>query len=156
CEAVQQNAERALKVELAPGEVTPEENKVFEKLRPFYTSPEWVYKKSSQQKFSSLLPGSKKAKSRHKARKLIIAHVAVDREKKIEQALLCGDFFIQPADVLEDIEKSLRGVEATDEEKILGTVKDALEKKKAQIPMLDPRDFAIPLMQAARDAAALT
>ena len=153
CEAVRQNAERALKVELVTGEVTPEENKAFEKLRPFYTSPEWVYKRSSNQKFAGLLPGCKKGKSRHKARKLIIAHVAVDTQKKIEQALLCGDFFIQPADVLEDIEKSLRGVEATDEEKILGTVKDALEQKKAQIPMLDPKDFTIPLTQAARDAA---
>ena len=152
-EAVRQNAERALKVELVPAEITPEETRVFEKLRPFYTSPEWVYKKSSQQKFSGLLPGSKRAKSRHKARKLIIAHVAVDRGKKIEQALLCGDFFIQPADALEDIERNLRGVEAGDEEKILRTVKQTLEQKKAQIPMLDPKDFAIPLAQAAREAS---
>lgn len=153
-EAVRENVERSMKVELVPGEITSEEKKVFEKLRPFYTSPEWVYKRSSGQKFAGLLPGYKKGKFRHKARKLIIAHVAVDQQKKIERAMLCGDFFIQPGEALEEIERNLRGVEARDEEKIFRIVKDTLEQKRAQTPMLDPKDFAFPLSQAAREAAA--
>lgn len=155
-EAVRQNAERFLGVELIPGEISPEEKKVFEKLRPFYTSTEWIYNKSSGQKFAGLSPGCKKGKSRHKARKLIIAHVAVNPDQKIDRAMLCGDFFIQPGDALEEIERNLRGVGAGDEEKILRIVKDTLEQKKAQTPMLDPKDFAIPLTQAARDAVAST
>jgi len=153
-EAVRQNVELSMNVELIPGEITPEEKRVFEKLRPFYTSPEWVYKRSSGQKFAGLLPGYKRAKSRHKARKLVIAHVLVDQQKKIERAMLCGDFFIQPGEALEVIEEKLRGVEARDEETIFRIVKDTLEQKKAQTPMLDPKDFALPLSQAAREAAA--
>jgi lipoate-protein ligase A len=153
-EAVRQNVERSMHVGLIPGEITPEEKKAFEKLRPLYTSPEWIYKKSSAQKFAGLLPGCKKGKFRHKARKLIIAQVAVDQQKKIERAMLCGDFFIQPGEALEVIEEKLRGVEARDEEMIFRIVKDTLEQKKAQTPMLDPKDFAFPLAQAAREAAA--
>ena len=153
-EAVRQNVERSMHVELIAGEITPEEKRVFEKLRPFYTSPEWVYKKSSGQKFAGLLPGCKKGKFRHKARKLIIAQVAVDQQKKIERAMVCGDFFIQPGEALEVIEEKLRGVEAGDEEMIFRIVKDTLEQEKAQTPMLDPKDFAFPLSQAAKEAAA--
>jgi lipoate-protein ligase A len=153
-EAMRRNVERSMKVELVPGEITPEEKDVFEKLHPFYTSPEWIYKRSSGQKFSGLLPGCKQGKFRHKARKLIIAHVAVDQNQKIDRTMLCGDFFIQPGDTLEEMERSLRGVEAHDEEKIFRIVKDTLEQKKAQTPMLDPKDFAIPIAQAAREAAA--
>jgi lipoate-protein ligase A len=153
-EAVRQNVERSMKVELVRGEITPEEKKVFEKLRPFYTSPEWVYKRSSGQRFAGLLPGCKKGRSRHKARKLIIAHVAVDQQKKIERAMLCGDFFIQPGQTLEEIEKNLQGVEALDGEKILNVVRDTLARVHAQTPMLNPEDFALPLAQAAREAAA--
>lgn len=153
-EAVRQNVERALQVTLVPGEITPEEKQVFEELRSFYTSPEWIYKRSSELKFKNLPPGYKKGKNRRKARKLVIAQVSVDPQKKIHQAMLCGDFFIQPGQALEEIEKNLQGVEAKDEEKIFRIVKDALERKGVQTPMLDPEDFTIPLAQAAREAAA--
>jgi lipoate---protein ligase len=153
-EAVRQNVERSMKVELIPGEITPEEKKAFEKLWPLYTSPEWIYKKSSAQKFAGLSPGFKRAKSRHKARKLVIAHAAVDPQGKVERAMLCGDFFIQPGEILEEVEEKLRGVEARDEEMIFRIVKETLEQRKAQTPMLEPKDFALPLCQAAREAAA--
>jgi lipoate---protein ligase len=152
--AVSQNVERSLGVELIPGEITPEEKGVYEKLRSFYTSPEWIFKRSSEQKFAGLTPGTRKGKSRYKARKLIIAQVVVDQQKKIDQAMLCGDFFIQPSEALEEIEINLRGVEAGDEGKIFSTVKDTLERRKAQTPMLTAEDFTRPLAQAAREAAA--
>ena len=152
-EAVRQNVERALQVTLVPGEITPEEKQVFEELRSFYTSPEWIYKRSSELRFKNLSPGYSKGKNRRKARKLIIAHVSVDQQKKIHHAMLCGDFFIQPGQALEEIEKNLQGVDPQDGEKILQVVKDTLTGLKAQTPMLDPEDFAIPLAQAAREAA---
>jgi lipoate-protein ligase A len=153
-EAVRQNVERFLGVRVIPGEITPEEKKVFEELRPVYTSNEWIYKKSSGQRFEKLPPGYKKGKFRHKARKLIIGHVSVDPQKKIHRAMLCGDFFIQPGEALEEIERNLQGVEAQDEGKIFRIVKDTLERKEVQTPMLTPEDFSIPLAQAAREAAA--
>jgi len=152
-QAVRQNAERFLGVELIPGETAPEEKEVFEKLQPFYTSAEWIYKRSSGQKFSDLPLGGKKGKFRYKARKLIIAHVSVDQRKRIDQAMLCGDFFIQPGEALEEIEKNLQGLEARDEEKISRVVKEILERKQVQIPLLTPEDFVFPLIQAAKEAA---
>lgn len=151
-EAVRQNVERALQVTLVPGEITPEEKQVFEELRPFYTSPDWIYKRSSELKFKNLPPGYRKGKNRRKARKLVIAQVSLDPQKKIHQAMLCGDFFIQPGQALEEMEKNLHGVDAQDGEKILQVVKDTLAGLKAQTPMLDPEDFAIPITQAAREA----
>jgi lipoate-protein ligase A len=151
-EAVSQNVERSLGVALIPGEITPEEKGVYERLRSFYTSPEWIFKRSSEQKFAGLAPGYRKGKSRYKARKLIIAQVAVDPRDKIDQVMLCGDFFVQPSETLEEIESNLRGVEAGDEGKIFSTVQDTLERRQAQIPMLTAEDLTRPLAQAAREA----
>lgn len=153
-EAVRQNVERALRVTLVPGEITSEEKKVFDELQTIYTSPEWIYKRSSGLKFKSLPPGYSKGKNRRKARKLVIAQVSLDPQKKIHQAMLCGDFFIQPGEALEEIEGNLRGVEARDEERICRIVEDTLERKKAQTPMLTHEDFILPIIQAAREAAA--
>ncbi len=66
--------------------------------------------------------------------------------------MLCGDFFIQPSMVLEEIERNLQGVEAQDEGKIFRIVQEVLRGKKVQTPMLTPDDFAIPLARAAREA----
>ena len=66
--------------------------------------------------------------------------------------MVCGDFFIQPSEALEEIENNLRGVEAGDEGKIFSTVKDILERRNAQIPMLTAEDITRPLAQAAREA----
>jgi len=152
-EAVRQNVERSLRVILVPGEITLQEKKAFEELRAIYTSAEWIYKRSSELKFKDLPPGYKKGKNRRKARKLVIAHVSVDPQEKIHRAMVCGDFFIQPGQALEEIENNLQGVEAQDGEKIHQVVKDTLARLQAQTPMLDPEDFAIPLAHAAREAA---
>jgi lipoate-protein ligase A len=152
-EAVRHNVERVLGVRLIPGEITPEEKGVLKTLQPFYTSQEWIWKRSNRQKFAGLPSGYKKGKFRYKARKLIIAHVAIDPQKKIDQVLLCGDFFIQPGDALEEMEKNLQGLEAQDEKEIRRVVRDTLNGLKAQTPMLTPEDFALPLLQAAKEAA---
>jgi lipoate-protein ligase A len=154
-EAVRHNVERVLKVRVTKGEITPEERNVFEELKPFYTSKEWIYRRSSEQKFAGLPPEYKQGKFRHKARKLIMAHVSVAPDNKIHQVMLCGDFFIQPSMVLEEIERNLQGVEAQDEGKIFCIVQEVLQGKNVQTPMLTPDDFAIPLARAAREAAVL-
>lgn len=151
-EAVCHNVKRFLGVTLIPGEVTPEEKRVFEELRPVYMAPEWIYKKSSAQRFGNLPPGYRKGKIRRKARKLVVAQVSVDPQKRIHQVLLCGDFFIQPGQALEEIEKNLLGVEAHDEEGIFRIVQNTLTQLQVQIPMLSPEDLAIPLARAAREA----
>jgi len=52
------------------------------------------------------------------------------------------------------MEKNLQGVDAQDGEKILQVVKDSLADLKVQTLMLDPKDFAIPITQAAQEATA--
>ena len=151
-EAVSQNVERSLGVSLMPGEITPEEKGVYERLRSFYNSPEWIFKRSSELRFAGLAPGFRRGKARYKARKLIMAHIVVDPQKKIDQAMLCGDFFVQPSETLEEIESNLRGTEAGDEGKILRVVQDTLERRKVQMPMLTAEDLTRPLAQAAREA----
>lgn len=151
-EALIQNLERVLRVRVMPGEINLEEKKVFEELRPVYTSDEWIYKKSSRRRFEELPAGIRKAKNRRKARKLVIAHVSIDDRNKIHRVMLCGDFFIQPGNALEEMEGNLQGVEAADEKAILRVVEETLLRLKAQTPMLTAEDFAFPLAQAAREA----
>jgi lipoate-protein ligase A len=151
-EAVKQNARKSLGVNLVSAELTPREKEIIDQLRPFYSSREWIYKRFSRERFSGLPAEYTKGKSRRKARKLVIAHVALDGQGRIGRAMLCGDFFIQPAMALEEIEKSLEGVDGRNEEKILGAIKGTLERLKGETPMLEPEDFALPLIQAAREA----
>ena len=152
-DAVRQNLERVFRVKVSPGEIRPEEKVVFEELRPVYTSEEWIYKRSSSRRFKELPAGMRRGKNRRKARKLVIAQVAVDARNRIYRAMLAGDFFIQPGEALEEIEKNLQGLKAQDEKGIDGIVEDTLARLKAQTPMLSPEDFALPLIAAAREAA---
>jgi lipoate-protein ligase A len=151
-EALGENLKSVLQLAVTPGEVSAEEKRVFEELRPIYTAEEWIYRKSSRRRFEDLPPEIRRGKNRRKARKLVIAHVAVDSQKKISRAMLCGDFFIQPGDALEEMERSLQGVEAGDERAILRVVDETLSRLGAQTPMLAAEDFALPLAQAAREA----
>jgi lipoate-protein ligase A len=151
-DAVRQNLERVFRVQVRPGEISPEEKVVFEELRPVYTSEEWVYKRSSNRRFGDLPKGIWRGKNRRKARKLVIAQVAVDTQNRIYRAMLAGDFFIQPAEALEEMEKSLQGAEARDEKGIQRILEDVLARLKTQIPMLTAEDFALPILQAAKEA----
>jgi lipoate-protein ligase A len=151
-DAVRQNLERVFRVQVRPGEINPEEKVVFEELRPVYTSEEWIYKRSSNRRFGDLPGGIRRGKNRRKARKLVIAQVAVDTQNRIYRAMLAGDFFIQPAEALEEMEKSLQGAEARDEKGIQRILEDALARLKTQIPMLTAEDFALPILQAAKEA----
>ena len=151
-EALTRNLERALKAAVVPGEISPEEKSVFEKLRPVYTSEEWIRRRSSAQRFRELPEGARKGKYRRKARKLVIAHVSVDRSGNIHRAMLCGDFFIQPGSALEEMEKGLQGLKAGDEEGIAGVMKETLSRLNAQTPMLTAEDFALPVIRAAQGA----
>ena len=150
--ALTKNLERALGARVTPGEISPEEKEVFEKLRPVYTSDGWIAQRSSRRRFQDLPPGTGMGKHRRKARKLVIAHVSVDEKGKIHRVMLCGDFFIQPGSALEEIEKGLQGVEAGNEEGIVGVVKETLSRLNAQTPMLTVEDFALPITRAALQA----
>jgi lipoate-protein ligase A len=151
-DAVRQNLERVFRVKVRPGEINPEEKVVFEELRPVYTSEEWIYKRSSNRLFGDLPEGIRRAKNRRKARKLVIAQVAVDTQNRIYRAMLAGDFFIQPAEALGEMEKSLQGAEARDEKGIRSILEDTLARLKTQTPMLTAEDFALPILQAAKEA----
>jgi len=151
-EALRQNLERVLNLRVTRGEISPEERKLWEELGPVYTSEEWIYKRSSNRRFGELPDGIRRGKNRRKARKLVIAHIAVDAQNRIYRAMLAGDFFIQPGEALEEMEKSLQGAEALDEKRIQSILEDALARRKAQIPMLTAEDFALPIIQAAKEA----
>lgn len=151
-EALCKNLEGILNIQLIPGELSPEEKRVFKELFPIYTSKQWIFKRSSRNRFQDLPVGARLGKKRRKARKLVIAQVAVADGNKINQAMLSGDFFIQPGEALEEIEKNLQGVRGQDEKEILRVVEETLSRLQAQTPMLTPEDFALPIAAAAQEA----
>lgn len=153
-QALQESARKSLGVNLVAAGPTPEERKISDELGVFYSSREWIHKRSSREAFSQIPPGYKTGKCRRKARKLVIAHVALDGRRRIHRAMICGDFFIQPGQALEEMEKSLEGIAGLDEEKIAQAIKEALARSRGETPMLEPRDFALPLIEAARSALA--
>ena len=78
--------------------------------------------------------------------KLIRINLTIENGK-IEHIKITGDFFLHPEDVIEDIERALRG-RPLDEDELNRLIENLLENKQA-IPIgVSPRDFVRCIMMA--------
>ncbi len=105
---------RELDITLVPGDLTKNENSLLEKSLPHYSGKGWIHKKSSS--------GSKRAplKSVYQTDAgTILVHLWASSDlKRIETALISGDFFAYPERLVLDLESHLKGMKME---------KDALE-----------------------------
>ncbi|RLI87820.1 MAG: lipoate--protein ligase family protein [Candidatus Altiarchaeales archaeon] len=83
----------------------------------------------------------------HKARSgLIRAFVKVD-DNKIRDIIISGDFILTPEYYIDEMEKSLVGVEAS-RDKILEILKKFYDENNFQSPETHPEDFTEAIMKA--------
>lgn len=87
-----------------------------------------------------------RAEYKVKGGKLIRVHLTIENGK-IKHIKITGDFFLHPEDVIEDIERALRG-RPLDEDELNRLIENLLENKQA-IPIgVSPRDFVRCIMMA--------
>ncbi|MEM3588130.1 MAG: lipoate protein ligase C-terminal domain-containing protein, partial [Candidatus Jordarchaeaceae archaeon] len=87
---------------------------------------------------------------RYKTMKLISANVAVDKDKRIRDVLITGDFLISPAEGWEKIMESLKGLKADDEEAIKKAIRETFEKNKIDYSGFTLDDMAKPVIEAGK------
>ncbi|MEM3562873.1 MAG: biotin/lipoate A/B protein ligase family protein [Candidatus Jordarchaeaceae archaeon] len=133
--------EQEIGVKLAEGEMTEEEEKIRQKWRAMASSPEHTFKVSSKKRFSKVGGDQELLFSRYKGRKLIVTHLLLNSSGKIDDIMFSGDFYARPDAYLWDMEKSLIGLDATDEGKLLEKIKETYRKPGWEIPMVEPEDF---------------
>jgi hypothetical protein len=76
----------------------------------------------------------------------------VDKEGKIEDLLISGDFFCKKGEYLRDLATSLKGIEASNHEAIRSKVEEMFSRPGWEAPMIEPEDFVKPLIEAASKA----
>jgi lipoate-protein ligase A len=87
------------------------------------------------------------AKQKVKEGKVI--KVEVDCDKLIRNVRITGDFFLHPEDVLEEIEKSMVGLERNaDEETIISNILKVIADRDVQMIGISPESIALLIREA--------
>jgi lipoate-protein ligase A len=142
--------ETVLDIKLVEGDFNPEELKAYDNNRKIALSEEHNFKVSSARRFAKIPAGQKLKFARFKARKLICAHVLTDKSNVIKDVMISGDFYCSPLPYLGEMEKSLVGVNAADQNALVKKIKETYAKPDWQIPMVDAEDIATAINNAAK------
>jgi lipoate-protein ligase A len=153
-EAISRELERALEVKIEFTGLSKMEMDSYDRYRSQYTSGDWTFSKSSSKRFAKIPEGYRLGLSRHKSRKLVCAHVLLDREGKVAEAMLSGDYFIRPIDGDDQISNGIVGLEAADPEVIKQKIRKICEAIGFEAIMMTAEDFATPIIEACRKALA--
>lgn len=152
-EAIADELEKTLGAEAQFAEKLSEvEMALYDRYRALYASEDWTFSKSSGRRFESFPQGYGLAFSRHKARKLVCAHILLDANGRIADAMLSGDYFIRPSDGDDLIAQGLVGLDARDLEGIEERIRQVADTHGIAAMMMDVEDFARPVIEACRKA----
>lgn len=100
----------------------------------------FLFEFSSKKRFSNVLEGLKLGFGRYKARKLLVAHVAINRDI-IEDIMVSGDFYCKPTAYLFELEKSLKGIKVKDLKTIKEKINNIYIREDWEIPLVEPEDI---------------
>jgi lipoate-protein ligase A len=85
--------------------------------------------------------------SSHKAEGGLIRVQLLEKDQRIEDVVISGDFTCLPDSGVRDIRNSLLGL-PTDEESILSSIESVMFQKSLDLPGIKPQDFAAAIMSA--------
>jgi len=151
-EAIVEELERALCTKAEFAKLSEFEMGLYNDYRERYASEKWTFAKSDLRRFASIPEGYALAFSRHKARKLVCAHILVNRDGRIVDVMLSGDYFITPSDGDDRIASDLVGLDAMDIEAINRRIRGVAATIGFEAMMMDIEDFSIPVIEACRKA----
>jgi lipoate---protein ligase len=151
-EVIVEELERALDTKAELAKLSEMEMGLFDGYRERYASDKWTFAKSDLRRFASIPEGYGLALNRHKARKLVCAHVLVNRDGRIADVMLSGDYFITPSDGDDRIAADLVGLDAMDTEAIKRRIREVAANMSFEAMMMNIEDFSIPVIEACRRA----
>jgi lipoate---protein ligase len=132
-----------LGVEFEPGELSPQEVRLFREALKEIDTPEWV---NMVQKPRSDLPV---VEATHRfGAGILRAAVAYDRPgERIKQVCFSGDLFVNPPRTVRDLETALKDCAV---DNIAPTIARFFHGRQIEMPAVKPSDFAVVVAQALR------
>jgi len=107
-----------------------------------------IFMVSSSRRFSSIPEGCTLNFARYKGRKLVAAHVLVNKDGIIQDVMLSGDFFCKPSEYIGRIEECFRGLPVEAKDLMVERVRKIFSLNGWEAPMLSPEDFVKPVVEA--------
>lgn len=149
--------EKTLGIDLTGGDLTQEERNLWRQLIQEYEREEWTYSRMKEhQDLSEIVTGRSVkisadvhvCESTYKAEKLLRITL-LTRGDKIMEAMISGDFFLEPHQTLGDLEKELIG-SRVDEGELSGRIGDFFRRSGATLVGASPEDLVRALLGAKR------
>lgn len=135
----------ALGVAFEPGELYPQEVRLFLEALKEIDSPEWVSMLRKPRSELPVLEGTHRL-----ATGVIRAAVAYDRPgARVKQVCFSGDFFVNPPRTVADLEAALKDCAV---DNIAATIARFFHGRQIEMPALTPADFAVAIDHALRAA----
>jgi lipoate---protein ligase len=134
-----------LDVAFEPGELYPQEVRLFREALSEIDSPEWVNMVRKPRSDLPVVEGTRQLDSG-----VLRVAVAYDRPgARIKQACFSGDFFVNPPRTVADLEAALKDCAV---DNIAATIARFFHGRQVEMPALTPSDFAVAVDTALRAA----
>ena len=144
--------EERLGIVFRHGELTPEEKKFMAEREKKDFSSEWIMAMSEEKKFGPVAKGIERGDHAMKVPQgPLIRAVVLLEGGKVRNLSLTGSFHCLPVKIVEEMEKRLQGVGATEDE-IGKVVRSFFQKPGVQVANAKPEDFIQALLGAVKKA----
>lgn len=135
----------------------PGEREYIEEMAGFFESDTWISRRSTARMCRRVSPEHDIGVAAYKSEKLIKTSVVVDDDSRIRNVLISGDPYLRPQPtvtepgLLDELEHRMRGLDATDEATIRETIAAVFDRPEVEVPGIDPREVADPIVRAAEN-----
>jgi lipoate-protein ligase A len=144
-EALAEGFSRSLAVRFCPAPLSLYERRLFSKALPSFQTPEWVWGARRPPQTRLVLRASLKTRGGL----IRVSMVADPPARRINYALITGDFFAFPRNTIMDLEARLKDL-PLDDRHIKVAVHRYFREEKPEIPFTEPEDFIDVLQEAAQ------
>lgn len=138
-----------LGMDFEPGDFTKEEKEMISKDFKKLTSEDSVTHISKSRWYSALPDNWFAATFRYKSERLITANVAIDKNKKIKDLLITGDFLLSPPDSLEKVTNALKDIPAENKKAMNNAIVEAFKNNKIDYSGFTIEEFVKTVIEAA-------
>jgi lipoate-protein ligase A len=137
-------------IPLTPGGMNEAEKGFCQDFRGKYLREEWFLANSESFRFKNSPPGTRRGEKRVKAPAGLIRAVILEKDGRIQDLVLTGDFHPRPITILTDMENSLRGAGVG---MVEGKIREIFQRCGVEISGTNPEDFIAAVVGAMEEAS---
>lgn len=139
-------------IPLTPGGMNEAEKRFCQEFRGKYLSENWFLANSESFRFKNIPPETRRGEKRVKAPAGLIRAVVLEKDGRIHDLILTGDFHPRPITILTEMEDFLRGVQAQ-AESVAGRIREVFQRSGVEISGTNPEHFIAAVVGAMEEAS---